>query len=164
MNDEENPGESTLTGCFVFLFFGLCSDNSLSTSKNPLHNKFDPLTPSHSTHALTAFLFYCPYKLPDAHIIASRPASTPPSATRFFHYPLLPPPTPPTRHSDNIGWIASAFFLTQAPFMLVYGEALTIARTKNVFMVAVLLFEIGSLVCAVAMNVNVLIFGRAFAG
>jgi predicted MFS family arabinose efflux permease len=48
--------------------------------------------------------------------------------------------------------------------MLVYGEALTIARTKNVFMVAVLLFEIGSLVCAVATNVNVLIFGRAFAG
>ncbi len=48
--------------------------------------------------------------------------------------------------------------------MLIYGKALTIARTKFIFMVAIGLFEIGSLVCAVAKSVDILIFGRAFAG
>lgn len=35
---------------------------------------------------------------------------------------------------------------------------------KWLFLFAILLFELGSLVCAVAKNVDVLIFGRAFSG
>ena len=41
---------------------------------------------------------------------------------------------------------------------------MTIFPTKYVYLVAVALFELGSLVCAVAPNMNVLIFGRAFSG
>jgi MFS family permease len=48
--------------------------------------------------------------------------------------------------------------------MLTYGQILTIAPTKWVYLVAVVIFEVGSLVCGVAPSMNVLIFGRAFAG
>ncbi|KAF8319123.1 MFS general substrate transporter, partial [Clavulina sp. PMI_390] len=61
-------------------------------------------------------------------------------------------------------WVASAYFLTQAGFILFFGGVLSIAPTKYVFLVAVTLFELGSLVCGVAPNMNTLIFGRALAG
>ncbi|KAF8309584.1 ABC transporter [Clavulina sp. PMI_390] len=65
---------------------------------------------------------------------------------------------------SNISWVASAYFLTQAGFILFYGGVLSIFPTKWVFMFAVTLFELGSLICGVAPNMNVLIFGRALAG
>lgn len=65
---------------------------------------------------------------------------------------------------DQVTWIASAYFLTQAGFMLTYGQALRVATTKWIYLFAIVLFEVGSLVCGVAPSVNVLIFGRALAG
>ncbi|GJN91916.1 hypothetical protein Rhopal_004941-T1 [Rhodotorula paludigena] len=65
---------------------------------------------------------------------------------------------------DQIAWIASAYFLTQTAFLLLYGQILTLFDRKLTFLAAILLFELGSLVCAVAKSVEVLIFGRAFAG
>ncbi|CAE6512389.1 unnamed protein product [Rhizoctonia solani] len=65
---------------------------------------------------------------------------------------------------NQVTWIASGYFLTQAGLMLTYGQLLSVAPTKWVYLVAVILFEIGSLFCAVAPNMEFLIFGRAFAG
>ncbi|KAG8923237.1 hypothetical protein FRC02_011279 [Tulasnella sp. 418] len=65
---------------------------------------------------------------------------------------------------EEVTWIASAYFLTQAGFILTYGQLLSAVSTKWVYLVAVILFEIGSLICGVAPNMKVLIFGRAFAG
>lgn len=65
---------------------------------------------------------------------------------------------------DQLAWIASAYFLTQTAFLLLYGQVLTVFDRKWTFLFAITIFEIGSLVCAVAHNVNILIFGRAFAG
>ncbi|BGP12136.1 hypothetical protein JCM10213_004701 [Rhodosporidiobolus nylandii] len=65
---------------------------------------------------------------------------------------------------EQIAWIASAYFLTQCAFLLLYGQILTLFDRKWTFLFAILLFELGSLVCAVAKNVDVLIFGRAFSG
>jgi MFS family permease len=67
--------------------------------------------------------------------------------------------------------------------MLPVGQILTVAPTKAVYLVSITLFELGSLICAVAPNseylyctiplrfkiltrnqVNILIFGRAVAG
>ncbi|KAF9484264.1 ABC transporter [Pholiota conissans] len=64
----------------------------------------------------------------------------------------------------DISWIASAYFLPQASFMLFFGRVLTIAPAKIVFLVTVGIFELGSLFCAIAPSVNFLIFGRAVAG
>ncbi|KAL7277614.1 hypothetical protein ACG7TL_008541 [Trametes sanguinea] len=65
---------------------------------------------------------------------------------------------------SDITWIASAYFLPQAGLMLLFGRILAIAWPKPVYLVSIALFEIGSLICAVAPSANVLIFGRAFAG
>ncbi|GAA6019033.1 hypothetical protein JCM10207_006294 [Rhodosporidiobolus poonsookiae] len=65
---------------------------------------------------------------------------------------------------DEIAWIASAYFLTQTAFLLLYGQVLTLFDRKWTFLFAIFLFEIGSLVCAVAKSVDVLILGRAIAG
>jgi MFS family permease len=65
---------------------------------------------------------------------------------------------------EQISWIASAYFLTQTSFLLLYGTLLTIYDRKYVYMASVLWFEIGSLFCGVATTVNFLIFGRAVAG
>ncbi|KAG9040775.1 hypothetical protein FS837_000191 [Tulasnella sp. UAMH 9824] len=65
---------------------------------------------------------------------------------------------------EQVTWIASAYFLTQAGLMLTYGQILRVAPTKWVYLTAVALFEIGSAICGAAPNINVLIFGRAFAG
>jgi MFS family permease len=44
------------------------------------------------------------------------------------------------------------------------GQMLVIAPTKWVYMAAIVLFEVGSLVCGVAPSMKVLILGRAIAG
>ncbi|EIW79989.1 MFS general substrate transporter, partial [Coniophora puteana RWD-64-598 SS2] len=65
---------------------------------------------------------------------------------------------------SDLSWIASAYFLPQAVFMLFFGRVLTLAPAKVVFLLTIFLFELGSLFCAVAPSVDFLIFGRAFAG
>ncbi|KAF7303157.1 Major facilitator transporter-like protein [Mycena kentingensis (nom. inval.)] len=62
------------------------------------------------------------------------------------------------------GWVATAFILAQTVFLLFYGQLLRIFAAKWTMIVAVLLFELGSLVCALAQNVNALIAGRAVSG
>ncbi|KAF8315117.1 ABC transporter [Clavulina sp. PMI_390] len=65
---------------------------------------------------------------------------------------------------DQVAWVASGYFLTQAGLILFSGAVISITPTKPVFLVAVTIFELGSLVCGVAPNMNTLIFGRALAG
>ncbi|KAG9039579.1 hypothetical protein FRB95_009159 [Tulasnella sp. JGI-2019a] len=65
---------------------------------------------------------------------------------------------------EQVTWIASGYFLTQSGLILTYGQLLAVANTKWVYLWAIVIFEIGSLICGVAPNINVLIFGRAFAG
>lgn len=65
---------------------------------------------------------------------------------------------------DQLTWVVSAYFLTQAGLMLTFGQILTIAPSKWVYLICIVIFEIGSLICGVAPSMNVLIFGRAFQG
>ncbi|CAG7852110.1 Putative HC-toxin efflux carrier TOXA [Serendipita indica DSM 11827] len=65
---------------------------------------------------------------------------------------------------DQLTWVVSAYFLTQAGLMLTFGQILVVAPSKWVYLTCIFLFEIGSLICGVAPSMNVLIFGRAFQG
>lgn len=65
---------------------------------------------------------------------------------------------------DQLTWVVSAYFLTQAGLMLALGQVLTICPSKWVYLTCILIFEVGSLICGVAPSMNVLIFGRAFQG
>ncbi|KDQ59779.1 hypothetical protein JAAARDRAFT_33346 [Jaapia argillacea MUCL 33604] len=61
-------------------------------------------------------------------------------------------------------WIATAYMLTLAGFMLMLGQVLTIAPAKYVYLCSIFVFEVGSLICGAAPSFNVLVFGRAIAG
>ncbi|GAA5923697.1 MDR family MFS transporter [Sporobolomyces koalae] len=65
---------------------------------------------------------------------------------------------------DQLSWIASAYFLTQTAFILLYGQILTLFDRKWTFLAAILIFEIGSALCGASTNVDFLIAARAIAG
>ncbi|KAI9643370.1 hypothetical protein NHQ30_007989 [Ciborinia camelliae] len=65
---------------------------------------------------------------------------------------------------EDVGWYAAIYPLTSCAFQPSYGKIYTLFSTKLVFLAALLIFEIGSVVCATAPNSHVFILGRALAG
>ncbi|KAI1427622.1 MFS gliotoxin efflux transporter glia [Xylaria sp. FL1777] len=64
----------------------------------------------------------------------------------------------------DVGWYGSAFFLTLASFQSIWGKAYKYYSLRVVFMASVAVFEIGSLIGALARNSKTLIVGRAIQG
>ncbi|KAL2849594.1 major facilitator superfamily domain-containing protein [Aspergillus pseudoustus] len=64
----------------------------------------------------------------------------------------------------DVGWYASAYLLTNCAFQLMWGKLFTFYVVKWVYLAALFLFEVGSLVCAVSPSSTALIVGRAIAG
>lgn len=48
---------------------------------------------------------------------------------------------------DQIGWYGSAFFITLAAFQSTWGKAYKYFPLKMTFVVAISIFELGSLLC-----------------
>ncbi|CAJ2500864.1 Uu.00g037170.m01.CDS01 [Anthostomella pinea] len=70
-----------------------------------------------------------------------------------------------TFHSlPDVGWYGSAYLLTTAALQLLFGKFYTFLSIKWVYLVAIAIFELGSLICGVAQNSVTLIIGRAVAG
>jgi len=65
---------------------------------------------------------------------------------------------------NDIGWYASSYLLTSCAFQLLFGKFYTIFSIKWVFLIAIAIFELGSLICGVAPTSIALIIGRAIAG
>lgn len=65
---------------------------------------------------------------------------------------------------DQLTWVVSAFILTQAGLLLFFGQVLTIVSSKATFLFCIIIFEAGSLICALAPSMVVLICGRAIQG
>ncbi|POS77323.1 MFS transporter [Diaporthe helianthi] len=65
---------------------------------------------------------------------------------------------------DAVGWYGSAYLLTTAALQLLFGKFYSYLNIKCVFLSAIGLFELGSLICGVAPNSTALIIGRAIAG
>ncbi|PYH81304.1 DHA14-like major facilitator [Aspergillus uvarum CBS 121591] len=76
----------------------------------------------------------------------------------------IPKITDQFQSQGDIGWYGSAYLLTQASLQLLFGKAYTYGSIKWIFLMAIALFELGSLVCGVAPNSTALICGRAIAG
>jgi MFS family permease len=64
----------------------------------------------------------------------------------------------------DVGWYGSAYLLFVSSFQLFFGRLYSISNLKWTFIFSVLLFEIGSLVSAVAPTSIALIAGRAISG
>lgn len=65
---------------------------------------------------------------------------------------------------NDVGWYGSAYLLTTCAFQLLFGKFYTFFSIKWVYLVAIGIFEVGSLVCGAAPNSVALIIGRAIAG
>lgn len=65
---------------------------------------------------------------------------------------------------NDVGWYASGYLLTGCAFQLLFGKFYTLFNVKWVLLSALFVFELGSLVCAVAPSSTALIVGRAIAG
>ncbi|KAJ5631815.1 uncharacterized protein N7484_011915 [Penicillium longicatenatum] len=65
---------------------------------------------------------------------------------------------------DDVGWYAAIYPLTSCAFQPSYGKIYTLFSSKSVFLAALLIFEVGSVVCATALTSHVFILGRALAG
>ena len=78
--------------------------------------------------------------------------------------PAIPSITNRFNSLDDIGWYGSAYLLTLSATPLLYGKLYGFYTLKWVFLSAITLFEIGSLICATAPSSVALIVGRAIAG
>ena len=65
---------------------------------------------------------------------------------------------------DDVAWYGSAFFMTLGAFQSLWGKVYKYFPLKISFLVSIFIFEVGSLICAVAQNSTTLIVGRAIAG
>lgn len=65
---------------------------------------------------------------------------------------------------EDLSWYASAYLLTTCAVTLPFGKIYTYYSTKWTYLIALALFEIGSLTCAVTPTSKGLILGRAIAG
>jgi MFS family permease len=64
----------------------------------------------------------------------------------------------------DVGWYGSAYLLFVSGFQLFFGRLYSFLSMKWLFIACVLLFEIGSLISAVAPTSSALIAGRAISG
>ncbi|ORY18399.1 MFS transporter [Clohesyomyces aquaticus] len=64
----------------------------------------------------------------------------------------------------DVGWYGSAYLLTTAALQLQFGKFYTYLSIKYTFLMAVAIFELGSLLCGAARSSTMLIVGRAIAG
>ncbi|KAK4502565.1 hypothetical protein PRZ48_005991 [Zasmidium cellare] len=65
---------------------------------------------------------------------------------------------------DDVGWYASAFMMTASALQPVFGKIYTFYSPKYVFLIMIIVFEVGSVVCGAAPNSVAFILGRAIAG
>ncbi|KHN94876.1 MFS transporter [Metarhizium album ARSEF 1941] len=65
---------------------------------------------------------------------------------------------------QDVGWYGSAYLLTTCAVQLIFGKLYTFYSVKWVYLAAIFLFELGSLVCGATPNSVGLILGRAIAG
>ncbi|KAL4757661.1 MDR family MFS transporter [Aspergillus foveolatus] len=65
---------------------------------------------------------------------------------------------------NKVSWYGSAYFMTFGGFQSTWGKVYKYFPVKIWFIIAMIVFEVGSLVCAVAQNPTTLIVGRAIAG
>ncbi|KAK4451967.1 major facilitator superfamily-domain-containing protein [Podospora aff. communis PSN243] len=65
---------------------------------------------------------------------------------------------------EDVAWYGSAFFMTIGGFQSTWGKIYKYFPLKTSFIISIVIFEIGSLICGVAPNSIALIVGRAIAG
>ncbi|KAK1566006.1 major facilitator superfamily transporter [Colletotrichum navitas] len=64
----------------------------------------------------------------------------------------------------DVGWYGSAYLLTTCTFQLTLGKLYSLFSIKLIYLICIIIFEAGSVICGAAPRSTVLILGRAIAG
>lgn len=78
--------------------------------------------------------------------------------------PAIPVITTDFDSLDDAGWYGSVYLLATVVLQPVFGKIYSFWNVKWIFVVAILIFELGSIIDAVAQNSPMFIVGRAIAG
>ncbi|KAH0292593.1 putative major facilitator superfamily transporter, partial [Aureobasidium sp. EXF-3399] len=65
---------------------------------------------------------------------------------------------------NDVGWIGSSYLLTTTSLQPSFGKVYTYFDVKWTYLSALIIFEVGSVICAAASSSTMLIVGRAIAG
>ncbi|KAI1845673.1 hypothetical protein JX265_005363 [Neoarthrinium moseri] len=65
---------------------------------------------------------------------------------------------------EDIGWYSSGFSIVAASFTFLFGKLYSLLSAKMLYIISICIFEIGSLLCTVAVTSPMFILGRAVAG
>jgi len=65
---------------------------------------------------------------------------------------------------NDVGWYGSSYLLTTTSLQPSFGKIYTYFNVKWTYILALLIFELGSVLCGAAVNSTMLIVGRAVAG
>lgn len=65
---------------------------------------------------------------------------------------------------QDVAWYSAAFFMTTGGFQSTWGKSYKYFPLKLGYLTAIVIFQVGSLLCAVAPSSMVFIIGRAIAG
>ena len=65
---------------------------------------------------------------------------------------------------NDVGWYGSSYLLTTTSLQPTFGKIYQFFDIKWTYLIALLIFEIGSTICGAAINSEMLIIGRAIAG
>jgi MFS family permease len=65
---------------------------------------------------------------------------------------------------DDVGWYGSAYWLTTTSLQPSFGKVYTYFDVKYTYLSALVIFEVGSVICAAATSSPMFIIGRAVAG
>lgn len=65
---------------------------------------------------------------------------------------------------NDVGWYGSSYLLTTTSLQPSFGKIYTYFNIKYTYISALVIFEIGSVICGAAVNSEMLIVGRAIAG
>ncbi|KAJ6526660.1 major facilitator superfamily transporter [Mycena capillaripes] len=65
---------------------------------------------------------------------------------------------------NDVGWYSSAYLLTTAGTQLLFGKFYSYFSIKRVYVISIIIFELGSFVCGAAPTSGIFIVGRAIAG
>lgn len=65
---------------------------------------------------------------------------------------------------EDIGWYSSSFSVVAASFMFLFGKLYSQTSPQRLYIASICIFEVGSLLCTVAVTSSMFILGRAVAG
>ena len=68
------------------------------------------------------------------------------------------------RSIDDIGWYSSAYMLFFCSFVFLHSQLYSVFSVKKLYLIAICIFQLGSLLCTIAPKSKVFILGRAVAG